>query len=1126
MSDESKNPFLNASKDVIRPNAVFSPQNYERVGLYVLLYNEILGSLQDYQGSRLDLDVLVNQRIQDVMKIASKIFKNRALGLDDENGLNTADPNFGFAKQWIKDILPLEKGIQKDADGKEIYIDPDHPLYDPEEAKKNATYCDEFLKNYELVKGEEKRIASIMGKDVLSLKDGLLLLDAKRSKVREFYEMVRGNGDYKPGKIDKKDGSSKNGIHAAAYFAALNELQKKNRKLHRHAFFNALKGAAAIGLAAVTVVSAGALLSYGGFALTAMFGTVFNPVGVGAATLGGLGTLFGFYGSKNMFKRFRDGLKKSRKLRDERREFVGKKYRGKDIEVFLGVNWNKDGKGMTLNEKKVLFMFDRAARAFFEKKGGKNDPEFPPELKQYLPDSLIKKWKLEGDKKHFDAVSSSSGIFERLKKKYPNVVDALAMTDETGKPTKRENLGEARDLVKNAGSLEDVFKANRYLDDYSGNMAHEHVADLRRQLAAKTVETLKSNIFENAYTSTTLGNAHTDLAESRVTAIMEHSATTGEKVRLSNALSFLGAEESRKDSPISKTLGVKVGSQYDITESAISSACRTLDNAMSAADAAAVQAIAHDIASVTTKSTASAIPTAIAGISSPAVQTYLTHMLDKKVAGSVNDGASILLSIDPTSSSTATDVARIANTIAGLTKVTDNKMGDKFVSGTHTIDSIREWIMKPTDLSTGYIGLNPTEQAEAMRLLDEQVDSIRFGEDTKARAEAFKAVQSGGATFLKDGKPVQLDEIVATISSLTYDKINASETFVFFDTTILNATPKGVSNYLKNMFKNKVQDLFVSYIADHASELETGNEALAKVGEFLSRIQNCKFLDDGQKQFITGEIEPKLENAFASTLRDMEKKLLHDVKANTYSAQLIKFIEQPYSGQGFVDYFNKNTLTSNKVLDRITRLQRGLQLTSLLTAGGKEEVPLIIDENSADTESFLAVYFDEGESRGHSDLLVNKLHGLELVSKNADYEKLTTNDVVPGADNFVEMMTDYINNQIMGDGTLSDKDKLAALLVAKKRSLAMFKSHMMKYIQPGLGNPASYIRGAGMTALNNIKNAWKPLMSAIDSHYATLQTRPSNAKYVRTYKSAALSIDEGTNSANFMNFAKAEQLQP
>ena len=85
----------------------------------------------------------------------------------------------------MKNILPVQTGIQKDVDGSDIYIGRDRPLYDTAIANQNAAYVDAFLKSYETVKGEEKYIASMLGKDVLTLKDGMLYLAAKREKDKK-----------------------------------------------------------------------------------------------------------------------------------------------------------------------------------------------------------------------------------------------------------------------------------------------------------------------------------------------------------------------------------------------------------------------------------------------------------------------------------------------------------------------------------------------------------------------------------------------------------------------------------------------------------------------------------------------------------------------------------------------------------------------------------------------------------------------------------------------------------------------------------------------------------------------------------------------------------------------------
>ena len=156
--------------------------------------------------------------------------------------------------------------------------------------------------------------------------------------------------------------------------------------------------------------------------------------------------------------------------------------------------------------------------------------------------------------------------------------------------------------------------------------------------------------------------------------------------------------------------------------------------------------------------------------------------------------------------------------------------------------------------------------------------------------------------------------------------------------------------------------------------------------------------------------------------------------------------------------------------------------------------------------------------------MLTALTTLQNISTTSNKTCLGKNDYIPAADGFIEQMTDFVNNNIK-TGSLDNADKLAALLVVKKRTLAMFKLHMWRFIQ-GEANPSAYVTGAGAASLATIKAKWQGLLNEIDSEYARLSAMPANSKYLEEYKGAQASVNSGTSSGNFVNFYRSKQLQP
>lgn len=1143
---ESKNPFLAGSSDFIRPNAIFNPPNYRNLGLYVLLYNEIKGSLADYGFSEhVTLDVFIDNKIKEITQIAKKIYDNRRLGLDDGHGLDTSKPEYKQAIDWMGRLLPCSKGIEKDADGNPIMIAPGRPLYSPTENQKNIDELDNFLANYEPVKAETQRVAGIMNKEdgMLSIRDASLLLDAKRTKVRQLYEYARANQDYKPGKIDK-DGSPKSGIHAAAYYEAQNELSKKKRLLRRNGFFNFLKGAASVGCAAMMVVSGGALLSYGGFALTSIFGAVFSAAGVGASALGAVGSVFGFFGMKNFYKRWRKGMKKSFDMRLEIKDFIGPAYHGKELEKFLAANWGKDGKNLTLNEKKTLFMFDKALKAYFEMEpltdeNGKllppsKHPKFPKELKMYLPDEIVTKWKLADDKKWFNYVSDKNGGFQTTLNNFKHVAQNL---EGKGEHDHTEFLGILdRAIAPGAHmSVAELASISDQVDSYSSKIGAPKAAERKKQLANKLLSTVMADMLENAYVGD-LKTFQDYTSDPKISKIIDMSDTPNAKQRILDTVSFLATEKGSSDVPLSETVGANIGEQYTMRPDVMVSTCSRLD---SSADSTIVTEIANAItdSSYTTKQhytkpvppATVSIASRIAGLPNGKAKDYLQFMYNKRLESVKNDKDTLEATLHAANGtgvapSDTANLTSFAKEVAGLKLNPDGTI----VGTTKTLQELRDWIMKPS--AGTYVAFTDKEQEVATKLLDEQIESLERAQREKARSGGFNSVKNNSYTISMNGKFITLEELITAVNAITADKINSGETKKLYDETILKITPPEMAEYVKVQFSQKIENLLLGDVREKgSSDFVNRENGIANISDFMRNLQTNRFITEAQRERIVKAIEPYIESAFNSKLESMEELMLADYNKGTYKQILDDFRKKTYTDAGFIDYFNKRTISSDKILRRIERLERGWNLRELLVAGARDEVPVIIDANAPDTRAFLRIYFnakDPGtgnkKERPHDDPLNAVLAELSRISTYSNVKCLAETKYDSRKPNgFIKQMTDFMNTEITATATsptLDDTDKLAALLIIKKRTLAMFKLHMYKYIQHQT-NPSSYVTSAaGSAALANIKSAWEPLLNLIDNEYARLSALPCNSAFKEGWKDTRVIVNEGTSSTNIPSF--------
>ncbi len=1127
---DSKNPFLQGSSDFIRPNARFSPKQYQSLALYVMLYNDIKGSLADYKfEDRITLDAFIDNRIAEVMKICRRIYDNRINGLNDDFGYTGDKKLLEIAKDWMNRLLPTKSGIAKDHAGNDVYVGST-PIYDRVANEENIKFVDFFLSNYGAVKTESTRISELYYGDknkVLTVGDVNLLLQAKKEKVREFYENCRGNQDYKPGKYDK-EGKQKGGTHATAYYNGLNQLEHKKRLLKRNNIYNLLKGGAMLGFGGLLVVSGGALLSFGGLALTSIFGTMFSSAGIGGALLGALGTAGGFFGVRKYFRQLKQGLRKSYDMNLEIRDFKGKEYKGKDLEIFLAGDWEKR-ENLTLNEIKALYMYDKAVKSFFELRGGKDDPKFPEELKMYLPDEIIKKWKLDKDKEWFDYVSDRNSQFSAILEKSKNVVQKV---EGSGEYDHTEFLGRVKRMLDptNTPSIGELVNLSNEIREYSSKITPAKAAAYQTQLSNKLVESIMHDILEQPYVDSSLSSNQALLKDSKFATIVENSTTPNAKEKISDIIGFIAGEKGSEDKPLDSSVGVKIASQYATSASDILSVALSLDESMDDATKTVVQTVSSAIADssrVTKQAFTVATPPDIpiktmvdnVKATNPKAGNYLEFILNKKIQSSKNNAESI--EDELTSGITTSDAGNIHNISIAIANMQLNDDGS-FMSGTKTLKEIREWIVRPDGMV--YVGLNPDEQKMATKMLDEQIESLERAKREKARTESFKIVSSGSYEIPKGTEFITLKVVTDSIDSITYDQITTAETKKLYEETILKVTPQSLQDYLKLKFSNKIETLFKNYISEHESELQNGTEALTLIAKLLSSVQNNKFLSESEKERIIKEIEPKIASAFNTKLTNMEKLLLGDIGKDEYDVILDDFMKKTYQEAGFVDYFNQNTIESKKIKSRIEKLERGLILKELLQAGGLEEVPTIIDENSADTRTFLKIYFDESKPREVTDGLITVLTAMQTISTTSNLNCLQKSSYNPAPNGFMEQMTTFINTDIVG-GTLDNRDKLAALLIAKKRTLAMFKLHMYRFIQ-GEANPSAYITGAGSANLMAIKGQWESLLLLIDNTYSALKAQPENVDITAKYIPAKDSVDRSLGSDKFVNFMKSQQLQP
>ena len=333
MANEVSNEEL---KKLLLPDAKFKMDEFERMGLYALLYNEINGSKIDYGYTKqFSFDLFIRNKIKSIMQAVGSCYSHKydnVSEVDRKNAIITeiksqlqsyyypkmgmetpsdaeieklAEETYGHAQRWLKNLMPLAdvSKTKEGKDGKEEVVrdDAGNVVLDPEKIDANKKYLKAFVSDYNFDRAVSE-FQRLGGPDKLSIDELRRFFSAKKKQVDSTFEIYRKNQNYKAGRVDE-EGKSKNGPHADHYFEGRNKLRKMNEKIRKRFFRNLVAGLAVAGLATLSVVSAGALLSYGGFALTAMFGNAFSALGVGGAVAGAIGTGVGFFGAKNLYHR-------------------------------------------------------------------------------------------------------------------------------------------------------------------------------------------------------------------------------------------------------------------------------------------------------------------------------------------------------------------------------------------------------------------------------------------------------------------------------------------------------------------------------------------------------------------------------------------------------------------------------------------------------------------------------------------------------------------------------------------------------------------------------------------------------------------------------------------------------
>ena len=1069
-------------KKLLLPDAKFNIDEFERTALYAMLYQEINGSRPDYgYDERLyTFDSFIMVKIKSIMQAVGSCYSHkyddlseadrkavivseikqqlktyycpqmRMTNVSDAELDKLAEDTYGHAQHWLTNLIPLEDDVkkEKDASGKEVVVHDETGaiVRDQDKIAANKKYLSAFVsnENFAHTVSEYQRLG---GPEKLSIDELRKFIGAKKKQIDVTFEHYRKNQVYKPGKYDGEKGESKNGVHADHYFEAKNKLRKMNEKIRRKAWKNIMIGAVATAFAGLAVVSGGALLSYGGFALTAMFGNAFSALGVGGAVAGALGTGLGFFGAKNVYKRMADGIRENYKARQERRLFKGTKFHGKDLPGYLAEAVKKDPKDATFHELEAMYYFDVGMYEYYR---SGDLSKVPKECRKYITPEVLKAYGLEKDMIKYQKVWKKMGLLDRLEGKFANVVQKV---EGKGEYTMSEAESHIKAKLGEAVSIKDLEDISRFINDYrtplTGNKADSYLL----QVSEKVVGTLNNIMFENAYTSDTVGEVEKAInpTDSPIIAErLEKSGSKGFKTQINNSLAFLRHEQNRNiDGSLSPDIGVSVKNQYDLSQENIISTVVTLQGHETNRDE--ILSVAQKISSISTKLSSTdymAVESEIARFSGQAKE-YLKFMLKKKNDGALYSASNIetditaALTTGTGSPTAAADISRIASEIASISREKNTDYRKDGVPQIIITSSPRKTVKQLREEIRNSSTLDDSQKEAAEKLLSEQVEFLERSERDAARRQCLDIVtaSSNGDT--------RFAEKLKVIENITFETVKKpGDLQNIFKDNIIQGEAK---EYLMSQFKSKIEEVCMQELTDPKYTTNgTDGASFEHILKFLQTVNSKQniFIDEEQKRRITLSATELLKNSLEIRLRNKEQTYLIDIstekKRVDYRSDLGILLSRSYSEGGLKDLFELGLPGLDEYKKRILNLKNATSVHEQLKAKIANS-KLSVDDESSEARSFSILYFKNynkmysGKKQG--DKIMEHLRILQDISTGADKNEFSINGPDCSINSFISKMNDEIG-KICGDSEMTDSAKLAALLVAKKRCLAAFRLNM------------------------------------------------------------------------------------
>lgn len=1089
-------------KNLINPSAFWDPFRYYALGAYVTMYNLISNNPIKYGLKQQNYDIQINAYIKSHFDELSN-----ELGLNFRSYQDITGKNIATAKRKMYSI-PYVK--------------------------------EDFLNDFDSLVSEARRVSGLLNdKGRMMNTDELYgLLKAKEDDAKGYYENIRINSKYKTSNFSSEKGKDKSGIDAVAWERAQVEDEEKRTTIRRNGWKTFLTGFGTVAFGVGAVASGGLLLSYGGLALGSLFGAAASTAGLGVAVAGGVGAIASVSFARRLFNKFIESRAKGKVFR--------KDYR--DYKNGIGKYVDKDGRAQSYFGRKDAYYRDLALKAYMDACGkywkellgyGKNGvtksyedilQEVPKHLRKYLKGKYVRNFPLKkiaeegiftafvndgpgskgGFTNLFKARSKFVNEYKMYEKSLPEIINIY---NDFFSSTEPEVVNQRNDIEAVIGKLGDLKKLSDKFKE-AGDSGNSSYNDLMDKFSYQIQNTMTHSLFNLAYTDKLINQIDKALVNENVQEALDKGPSDIRIESVKSMVKFLQSEHKSK--ALDSSLGVNAVDQIMIRKDNMIHACTAFIPANDTSGLSGeVEAIATQIESLASKTDAATIRTQIDALSNTQVQQYLNFMLNRKESETKKTHAEILNTLggDP-------KFVAIANDIASITNSEDAA-------------SIKNSIINDVNLSQD-------EKTQAIKQLNDQVKILEDQKRTKIREKALAKVQTGALP--------KLDDYLKQISD--FKDIDVDKMYDLHY-QLSRLSPQEIRDYLLFRFKDRVTKNFENNITNNKRfRVTEGNysAAITDIREYLMSLSTAVtqgYMDAWQQDKCIDLIGPKITAAFDSYLENIEKTFLED--SDKKRQTITDYCQKTIINGGMFEYLSENTVECVALRRRMQRIIDANNVKTLMSANTKI-IGDILDEKSSETQTTMKIYFTK--DRDDADPLVKCLKRFREITQDtssdtncperitatsnmAEEEILNPGSSVTGLNlnhSFVSLMLkelDPNNPNTSYNQITNEEDKIAALLVMKKRVAAILKLQMYKLWEKNKAtypHMSDFITHYGSTLFDGVKKKWAEIAKKIDDEI----TRISASSNVRTQFKVVANvqdmIENACNASNYSSFSTSKEM--